>query len=214
MSLARVFKRPLFSAVIFAEIVLTMGLAGCMPNHYFTASSLPVELVARLPQSAKAVDISRFAGPPTDNNMISEGDLLSISLAVGLSADEIVDFDIRVGPGGETLLPEIGRLPLGGLDVMGAEKMIVASCIQRGLYRDPQVTVTLKEQRKNRITVVGAVEEPGVHELPRGSSNLMTAILAAGGIEDDAGTKIEIRRPGGPSILASNTNGQNTKFKT
>ena len=210
------FKRPLFFAVIFAEITLTMGLAGCMQNrlfkksNYFTASSLPVELAARPLQSAQVVDLSRFAGPPVDNKKIGDGDILGISLAAGLNADDIVEFDIRVGDGGETLFPEIGRLPLGGLDVTGAEKMIAAACIHRGLYRHPNVTVIMKEQRTNSITVVGAVEEPGVHELPRGSSNLMTAILAAGGTEEDAGTKIQIHRPSGPSILASDSNGQNT----
>ena len=168
-----------------------------------------MELAARPIQSAQVIDLSRFSGPPVDNNIIAEGDILGIMLAAGLSEEEIVEFDVRVGTGGETLLPEIGRLPLGGLDATSVEKMIVAACIHRGLYRYPHVTVTLKEQRKNRVTVVGAVKEPGVHELPRGSSNLMTAILAAGGIEDDAGTKIEIRRPGGPTIMASNTNGQN-----
>ena len=207
MSPVRAFKRPLFFALIFAEFALAMGLAGCMQSRNFTAYSLPVELAARPLQSAQAIDLSRFSGPPADNNEISEGDILGISLATGLNADEIVKFDVRVGGGGETWLPEIGRLPLGGLDVMGAEKMIAAACVHGGLYQHPLVTVNLKEQRKNHITVVGAVKNPGVHKLPRGSSNLMAAILAAGGVEKNAGTKIEIRRPGSPSILASDTSG-------
>lgn len=212
---AQAFKRLLLFAVIFAEITLTMGLTGCMQNRFFTksryfkASSLPVELAARPLQSAQGVDLSRFAGPPVDNSKIGSGDILGISLAASLSADDIVEFDIRVGDDGETLFPEIGRLPLGGLDVIGAEKMIVAACIHRGLYRHPQVTVTMKEQRKNSITVVGAVEDPGVHELPRDSSNLMAAILAAGGTEENAGTKIQIHNPSGPSILATDTSGPN-----
>ena len=210
MVLAQQYKRPLFSLFVVVEIALVAVLSGCAQDQYFTASSLPVELTAQPLQSAQTINLSRFAGPPSDSTKISEGDILGISLAAGLSADEIVDFDVRVGAAGETLLPEIGRLPLGGLDATGAEKMIAAACVHRGLYRQPQVTVTVKEQRKNMITVVGAVKEPGVVELPRNSSNLVAAILAAGGIEENAGTKVEIRRPGGgPAILASDKDSGN-----
>jgi polysaccharide export outer membrane protein len=39
------------------------------------------------------------------------------------------------------------------------------------------------------------VEKPGVYELPRGSSALLAALVAAGGLSDEASTDVEIRRP-------------------
>jgi polysaccharide export outer membrane protein len=42
---------------------------------------------------------------------------------------------------------------------------------------------------------VGAVKNPDVYELPRGRSDLLAAIVAAGGLQDDAGTNVEIRNP-------------------
>jgi polysaccharide export outer membrane protein len=45
------------------------------------------------------------------------------------------------------------------------------------------------------VTVIGAVEKPGVYNLPRGSSALLGALVAAGGLTEEAGTEVEIRRP-------------------
>lgn len=190
------------SAVILAPIALLVAIAGCASGHRFSAATLPVELQAPVVHSAQAVDLSRLAAPPSDNNLIAEGDVLGILVAAGLSTDEIVEFDVRVGDGGVALLPEIGPLQLGGADASQAEKVIAAACVHRGLYRDPHVAVKLERRRTNRVTVVGAVKEPGVQELPPGECHLLAAITAAGGFEEDAGTKIEIRQSGGGTTLA------------
>jgi protein involved in polysaccharide export with SLBB domain len=52
----------------------------------------------------------------------------------------------------------------------------------------------MKQPRTNKITVVGAVAEPGVQDLPRMSSTLLAALVAAGGLSKDAGPDVEIRR--------------------
>ena len=58
-------------------------------------------------------------------------------------------------------------------------------------------------KRVDRVTVVGAVKKPGVYEIPRGSSDLLAAIVTAGGLADDAGTEVEIRSPARPATSAS-----------
>ncbi|NQT16659.1 MAG: SLBB domain-containing protein [Planctomycetes bacterium] len=191
------------TAVILAPIALLVAISGCASGYRFSAATLPVELQAPVVHSALAVDLSRLAGPPSDNNLIADGDVLGILLAAGLSAGEIVNVDVRVGDDGVALLPEVGPLQLSGVDTLQAEKMIAAACIHRGLYRDPHVAVSMKRRRMNRVTVVGAVKEPGIQELPCGSSHVLAAILAAGGFEEDAGTKIEIRQSGGATALAA-----------
>jgi len=49
-------------------------------------------------------------------------------------------------------------------------------------------------QRTNQITVAGGVKQPGTVQVPRGSSCLLLALLKAGGLSDDGGPNIEIRR--------------------
>jgi polysaccharide biosynthesis/export protein len=177
-------------------------LCGCASSGY-TPGTLPPDLCAQPIRNAQTVDLSKFAGPPTSNDMIGPGDVIEVSLAAGLDPDALSRFLVRVGDDGRALLPEIGALPLAGLDLMQAEQQIINACVHRGLYRQPHVTVSMRRPRTNRVTVVGAVEEPGIHELPRGSSYLLSAIVAAGGLAEDAGTQVEIRHPGGGGRLAT-----------
>jgi polysaccharide export outer membrane protein len=110
-----------------------------------------------------------------------------------------------VGEDGAANVPLVGKVQLAGLELAGAEQAIAAAGMQRGVFRNPHVTVTMKRPRVNKITVIGAVEEPGVYELPRGSSALLAALVAAGGLSDEAGTDVEIRRPGrhAPTVVPS-----------
>jgi polysaccharide export outer membrane protein len=178
-----------------AAAFLVAGVTGCSSAGRYSAASLPPELQAPPIGNVQEVDLSRFAGPPVDSEMIDRGDVLEVSLAAGLNAEDVTNLTIRVGEDGTALLPEIGRFQLAGLHLMEAEQQIAAACVHRGLYRQPHATVTMKRQRTNRVTVVGGVSSPGIHELPRGSSYLLAALVAAGGLSEDAGTRVEIQHP-------------------
>jgi len=154
-------------------------------------------------QNAQTLDLSGFAGPPVNHDLIDRGDLLDVSIAAGLNEDAVTQFVVRVGGNGTAVIPEIGRLQFAGMPLMAAEGQITATCVQRGLYRQPHVTVRMNTPRVNRVTVLGAVEKPGTCSLPRSSSYLMHALMGAGGLAEDAGTLVEIRRPVGPTALAS-----------
>ena len=64
----------------------------------------------------------------------------------------------------------------------------------------------MKQQRTNKVTVIGAVNAPGPHELPRGSSSVLAALVAAGGLSKEAGVNVEIRRTAIPRPLAGGPN--------
>ena len=203
LSIAKRQEPSVVAAALAKALLLVLGVTGCAQHRQYCAGRCPAELQAPPVYNAQTVDLSRFAGPPVSNERVGCGDVLDVSLAAGLGAEAISRFPVRVGDDGMAFLPEIGSLPIAGLDLPGAEQTIAAACVHGGLYRQPQVTVTMKRQRVNRITVVGAVKDPGIHELPREASYLMAAIVVAGGLDEDAGTSVEIRRPAGPSRLAS-----------
>jgi len=175
--------------------LLLAAAGGCARGRVFTAQQLPPGLAAPPVPNSQVLDLSRFAGPPISSEQIHAGDVLEVSIAAGLGADQVTTFPVRVTESGIALMPEIGQVPLAGLELCGAERSIAAACLHRNLYRNPHVTVTMKRPRLNRVTVVGAVNEPGIYELPHGSSYLLEAIVAAGGLAEDAGTNVEIRRP-------------------
>ena len=175
-------------------------VSGCATVHY-RASTLPPELQAPPVENPQVVDLSRLAMTPPSSQLIDRGDVLEVTITAGLGKDDTFTFPVRVNDNGEADLPFVGSVALAGLELEAAEAAIAAACIRQRLYRDPHVTVTMKQQRVNRVTVVGAVKKPGIYSLPRGSSDLLAALVAAGGLADDAGTDVEIRQPNGADPL-------------
>jgi polysaccharide export outer membrane protein len=171
--------------------------SGVTPQYY-EAKSLPYELQAKPVENAKTVDLSRLAVAGDMSESIDTDDVLEVTIVAGLGEKDSLTFPMRIQPNGAGNIPGYGPLQLAGLDMPSAEETIAAAIVQRGLYRAPHVTVTMKRQRMNKITVLGGVMKEGVYNLPRKNSNLLAAIVAAGGLADDAGTYVEIRQPASP----------------
>jgi len=176
-------------------------VAGCQTTggDKFTFRDMPAELVAVRRENAQTLDLTRLARASANSDVIDRGDVIEVVISAGLDEKDTVRLPVRVSDAGIATLPEIGGIPLAGLETEAAEAAIVLACVERQLYRSPTVTVTMKRQRTNRVTVMGAVKEPDVYELPRGRSDLLAAIVAAGGLEKDAGTIVEIRNPTDPN---------------
>jgi polysaccharide export outer membrane protein len=128
-----------------------------------------------------------------------------VTIASGIeTAGQLVPTPVRLDDEGVATIALIGPVRLAGLEPFAAEQAIASAAVERGLYKAPQVTVTMRKKAINRITVIGAVENQGVRELPRGQSTLLTALVAAGALSERAGTVIEVRRhdPTGPRPIA------------
>ncbi len=182
---------------ILVSILLMLFVAhsiGCATPQYH-ATDLPPQLHAPPIENPQIVDLTKFAIPAVSNESIYGGDVLEVTISAGLSEKDTFTFPVRVNELGVANLPVIGAVALAGLELEGAEAAVIAAAVQRGLYRAPHVTVTMKRQRINRVTVVGAVKEPGIYELPRGASDLLTALTEAGMLADDAGIHVQIRYP-------------------
>lgn len=180
----------------FACLLGGIAMSGCATSgNHFTHETMPSHLLATKRENVQTLDLTRLARASNNSEVIDRGDVIEVSISAGLDEKDTVTLPVRVNDQGIAKLPEIGEVPLAGMEMESAEAAIVAACIDRQLYRRPNVTVTMKRQRMNRVMVVGAVKKPDVYELPRGRSDLLAAIVAAGGLEDDAGTQVEIRNP-------------------
>jgi polysaccharide biosynthesis/export protein len=63
-----------------------------------------------------------------------------------------------------------------------------------GLVSTPEVTVSIKEQHSQPITIIGAVKTPMVVQALH-KTTLLQALSQAGGIADDAGSTVIVTRP-------------------
>lgn len=133
---------------------------------------------------------------------IGLGDLLAVSINSGLKEESSRPFEIRVAHDGTLLVPLVGDVPVAGMEPEEAGRQIAEIAIRRGVYRQPYVTVQSIEQAMNHVTVLGAVTKPGSYKLARGSSDLISALAAAGGLTDEASTQIDIVHQQTPTFLA------------
>ncbi len=179
------------AVVLGAWLLLVAG--GCASRCY-QASSLPAELVAPPLEKVDTEMVSRLADNAVDSERIGPGDLLSVTIDHGYGEKPTSTSPVWVTEDGSARVPSIGTVRLAGLTLRDAGQAIAATGVERGMYVDPYpyVTVEMKRQRKNRVSVLGAVADPGVRELPRSQSYLLDALLASGNITEKATPNIDI----------------------
>jgi len=168
------------------------ALAGCS-GPALRAGNLPAELQA--PSKRRGdINLASIAAPGAGQSRIDAGDLVDVTIASGRNDEEPAPVAVRVSDSGAADIPLVGPVQVGGLEPFDASQQIAAAAVQRGIYRQPHVTLDIKTKAVNRITVMGAVKKPGVQELPRAASDLATALASAGGLTDEAGSVVEIIR--------------------
>ena len=113
---------------------------------------------------------------------------------VEISAPELSEFGnkpARIDGDGDVQVPLVGRVHLAGLTAQQAEKEI--DKVLRTYIRDPQVVVNVSEVRSQPVSILGAVNSPGVHQV-QGHKTLLEMLASAGGIRPDAGYSVRITR--------------------
>lgn len=137
--------------------------------------------------------------PVARNYVLGPEDQITIRV---LDAEEIDNKAVRVDFSGFIRLPMVGRIKAGGLSVDQLETELVREL--KKYIREPQVAVSITEFRSQPVSVLGAVRNPGVHQV-QGRKTLMEMIALAGGIDPEAGHSIKItrRKEFGPIPLKS-----------
>jgi polysaccharide export outer membrane protein len=123
-----------------------------------------------------------------------------ISIRV-LDVDEISPQPVRVDAQGNITVPLAGRLTVAGATVEQLEAEITKRL--KNYLLNPTVSITITEFRSQPISILGAVNRPGVHQL-QGHKNLFEALALAEGLRPDSGGEIVItrRKEWGPIPLA------------
>ena len=92
---------------------------------------------------------------------------------------------------GNISLPMVGRLHATGLTAEELEVQIKNRL--KKYLQEPDVTVSITEFKSQPISIFGAVQKPGVHQL-QGRKNLFEVLSLAEGLRIDAGYSVKITR--------------------
>lgn len=174
-------------------LLVFVVISGCRSGVY-DAGKLPPELSVPPVDSTRKVDLTRLAQSAVQSDLIYPGDVIEVTVATGLEEKSPISWPLRVSEQGDVDIPLIGVVRVAGLLLPDAEQAIRTESIARRVYRDPHVSVLLTSRKTIRVTVVGAVNNPGVKELPAANADLLSALLAAGNLTEKASTIVEIRK--------------------
>lgn len=142
-----------------------------------------------------------FKGDPFRDYKIGPEDLLEISVF----EDEKLNKTVRVSSQGNISLPLLGILKVMGLTGNELEKEI-RDLLAEKYFQDPHVSVFIREYRNQRISVIGAVEKPGVFDVT-GQKTVLEMLAMAGGLRGEpnsAGQLLFVIRPPLPEEDISN----------
>jgi polysaccharide biosynthesis/export protein len=123
---------------------------------------------------------------------------------------------VRVSGDGEISLPLLGTIKAAGLTPRELE-LVLQALLRRTYMKDPQVTVTITEMQSHSVSVLGAVNKPGVFQI-RGTKTLLEMLSMAEGLAPEAGDAVLVMRGGGtvmgsaPALPANTEKTGNTKI--
>jgi polysaccharide export outer membrane protein len=147
----------------------------------------------RIAQLALATEVKQ------GDYMIGSGDLLGIEV---FDVPEL-SRDVRVNETGYISLPLMpSKVRAGGLTPFQLQDKLAELLQTNGLVSTPQVSVSVKEQHSQPITVIGAVKTPMVIQALR-KTTLLQALSQAGGISEEAGSTVIVTR--NPQDLSDST---------
>ena len=171
-----------------AMIVMPPGtsLAGSVQNSpAFQAASLPP--TQQVPQFSSQMPSTSMVRP---DYVIGPDDVISVDVF------QIPDLSrtVQVDSEGNVLLPLLGSVPAAGRSVSQLSHQI-ATAYGDKYVRDPKVTVAVKNSESHKVTVNGAVVQPGMYPISSGTTLLQAIALAKGPDTKLASDKVAIFPP-------------------
>lgn len=212
----KIMKAVRFIAVIgFLSSSLLASAAGLFAQDNQDQKS---EQTSEKPQADKnAVKIEQIPGnlstvnlqPSQERYRIGLHDVLEINV---YKHPDLSQRGIRLDESGSIRLPRID-VPIAA--VCKTENELSEEIIElykKSYLRDPYVTVFVKEQNSQPLSVIGAVQKPGNFFTNRRLTLLELLSYAGGQDVDRAGTKVQVARVGG--ISGCNTEDESERAET
>ena len=183
-------RRPINTLFPAALVFLLPAYAQTADKPQKTLERRTVEMTAPVANApvAKAPAPKPKAAEPRADYILGPDDQIAL---LAPDAEEVNGKAFRIEGNGSLTVPLIGSLQAAGLTTsqLSAE---IAKRLEK-YYLKPHVVVSVTEYRSQPVSVIGAVNTPGVHQV-QGRKTLVEMISMAGGPREDAGPKIVLTR--------------------
>jgi polysaccharide export outer membrane protein len=178
-----VYSNPIRWSVV---AMLLLSVASMWAQVNGSAAQAAVNAIQKDEQKKPQTELNSV----TPNAPVGPGDLLEISLF------GTPDFhqETRVTTTGDLALPLIGSIHVTGLTPEAVATAIRKKLIEGDFYKDPQVSVLVKDYVAAGIYVLGEVQRPGFYSILK-ANTLLQAVALAGGTTVKAGRSVTIANP-------------------
>jgi polysaccharide biosynthesis/export protein len=182
-----------FRAVLIAVAVVALGAP--------TSSSFAAPARATSPPATAFKEVPSAPGPAViqqSDYVIGPQDTLDVNVF------QVADLSktVRVESSGMILLPLIGQVQATGRTVKALSDDIAEKLGER-YVKDPLVTVTVTESASQKVTVDGAVTQPGIYPISGNTTLTQAVALARGTVEDANLREVAIFRNEGAKRMAA-----------
>jgi polysaccharide biosynthesis/export protein len=128
---------------------------------------------------------------PGPEYTLGAGDELNVSIGDTEELQDAFANSFLIDSDGDITVPMIGRVHAADLTIIQLQSQIRDGLMK--YVRDPQVYVSIKTLKSQPVSVLGAVNTPGVYQIG-GPKTLVEVLAVAGGLGKDAGYQINITR--------------------
>ena len=139
----------------------------------------------------RRVQVTEVPPPATDDTTLGPGD----TFTVRVYGEEEMSGSHQVAPDGTINFPLLGAVQVNGLEPTAVADKIQTELQERDLMHNPHVSVYIEAYASKRVSVMGAVANPGTFRLEPGMT-VVQAISMAGGfssLADRDGTVVTRR---------------------
>jgi len=185
-------------AAVAALALMVLVLPGCEG----AAASSPAELAA-FSQAGPVrlqTDLQQLLSVQKSQGLyrLIPGDVVELQmpailrLSASSSGDEMEPHRCRIDSAGNIILPIIGEVPVAGRTLAEVEATLVHLYYPKYVLRKPSIVASVSEHRVGTVSLIGAVQEPGVYELRSNEMSLFFALMKAGGIAEEGASAIHV----------------------
>ena len=168
--------------------LVTAAVACLSPFTCLAQQRLSQGLDSHRPSAAQQLEPTTAHDATESRYVLGPNDELAISV---LGLEDLSDKRVRINAEGDIHLLLVGRVRAAG---MTADRLQAELTKRLGNYmRAPQVIVSVWKVGSQPVSVIGAVNRPGVHQAV-GTKTLVEMLSLAGGLRSDAGHRVTITR--------------------
>lgn len=193
---------------LFLALLLSIYLVGCSDRVSLPSVSQLVEFENAGPAHL-TVDMGRLARAKisTGAYRVVPDDVLELTMPTVLGVvtaessniirerEQITLYVCRVSERGTITLPIVGEIEAAQKSLAEIESAIIKAYYPKYAVTRPSVYVRIVEYKTVKVSITGAVKEPGLYELRSDKMSLVALLMKAGGIIDEGAALIRITHP-------------------